>query len=142
MSAEDVLAIDGALAAYCQLCDDGDFQRLAEQFTPGGTFSFGDDVASGRAAIVEWFTANHPPRRRGKHVTMNAIVEVLDNRAHVVSDFVHLRVIDGAITPVIAGRYRDAFVRIDGRWFIERRDAETEMVTVPRLMHETDNRRG
>jgi hypothetical protein len=129
---EDELAIRRTLAAYCRLCDEGDFAGLAGQFAPDATFAFGDAVATGRPALVAWFETNHPPERRGKHLTMNTIVDVTGDSATVESDFVHLRVIDGVITPEIAGRYVDTFVRLDGRWLIERRDARMDMLTRPR----------
>jgi 3-phenylpropionate/cinnamic acid dioxygenase small subunit len=125
----DELAIRRTLAAYCQLCDDGDFAGLAEQFAPDGTFAIGDTVATGRTAVMAWFETNHPPERRGKHLTMNTILDVTGDSATVESDFVHLRVIEGAITPEVAGRYLDTFVRLDGRWLILRRDARMEMLT-------------
>ena len=125
----DELAIRRALAAYCQLCDDGDFADLAEQFAPDGTFAFGDTAVTGRAGLVGWFEANLPAERRGKHLTTNTIVDVTGDAATAVSDFVHLRVIDRVITAEIAGRYLDSFVRADGRWLIERRDVRMQMLT-------------
>jgi uncharacterized protein (TIGR02246 family) len=128
----DELAIRRTLAAYCQLCDDGDFAGLADQFAPDGAFVIGGTVAAGRAAVVAWFEANHPPKRRGKHLTMNTIVDVIGDSGTVESDFVHLRVIDGVITPEVAGRYLDTFLRLDGRWLIARRDARIQMLTTSR----------
>jgi hypothetical protein len=128
----DELAIRRTLAVYCQLCDDGDFAGLADQFAPDGAFVIGGTVATGRAAVVAWFETNHPPRRRGKHLTMNTIVDVTGDSATAESDFVHLRVFDGVITPEVAGRYLDTFVRLEGRWLIGRRDARMEMLTTSR----------
>ena len=124
MSVDDELGIRRTLAAYCHLIDDGDFHRLVQEFTPDGTFAFGPKVATGRDALVAWFDENHPPHRRGKHVTVNTVVDVDGDRASARSDFVFLRHIDGALTIEAAGRYRDRLVRIDGRWMIVRRDAE------------------
>ena len=123
-SLRDELAILRVLAAYCQLCDDGDFAELVEQFTPDGVIAFGDDIATGREELRAWFERRQPPERRGKHLTLNPIVELAGRRARVASDFVFLRIVDGVPTPAIAGRYRDEFRREGDRWCIERRDIE------------------
>jgi hypothetical protein len=124
----DLLAISTiqrALATYCQLCDDGEFRRLAEQFAPDGSFVFAGETVTGRGDLERWFEAAQPPRRRGKHLTTNAIIDVEGDRASVVSDFVFVRLVGGVPAPEIAGRYRDVFVRTGDRWLIEQRDVET-----------------
>jgi len=118
------LAISRTLAEYCQLCDDGEFARLSERFTPGGSFAFGGDVVTGRDALEEWFAERQRPELRGKHLTTNAIIDVDGDHARSVSDFLFVRTIDGRVTPQVAGRYRDTFVRSGGRWLIERREVE------------------
>jgi SnoaL-like domain len=120
----DELAVERTLAAYCHLCDDGDFARLVELFTPDGSVAFGREVVTGRDALMIWFANRQPPERRGKHLTMNIIVDIDGNRAEAVSDYVFLRLVDGAVIPAIAGRYRDRLGRDGNRWVIERRDIE------------------
>ncbi len=119
-----VLGIQRTLAAYCQLCDDGEFRRLAERFAPDGVFVFAGEQVAGRDALERWFERAQPLRRRGKHLTTNAAIDVEGDRASVVSDFVFLRLVAGVVRPELAGRYRDAFVRIGDQWLIERRDVE------------------
>ena len=118
------LRIRRTLAAYCQLVDDGEFHRLAEQFAPDGCFCYAGEVVTGRDALERWF-ARTAPRRPGKHLTMNAIVDITGDRAAVVSDFLFVRFIDGRVQPDLAGRYRDAFVKVGDEWLIARRDIET-----------------
>jgi 3-phenylpropionate/cinnamic acid dioxygenase small subunit len=118
------VAISRTLAEYCQLCDDGEFPALVERFAPDGSFAFGGDVVTGREALEGWFARNQRPELRGKHFTSNAIIDVDDGRARAVSDFLFLRRIDGVVTPQVAGRYRDTFVKLGGRWLIERREVE------------------
>jgi ketosteroid isomerase-like protein len=122
-----ILRIQRALAAYCQLCDDAEFWQLAQVFAPDGVFVFAGAEVTGRDALAAWFERAQPPRRRGKHFTTNAIVDVDPggDTASAVSDFVFVQFIDGAPKPQIAGRYRDKFVRFDGDWLIERREVET-----------------
>ena len=124
MTIADESEIRRTIAAYCHLIDDGDFRRLAEEFTPDGSFAFGEQVATGRDALVAWFAKNQPPHRRGKHITTNIIVDIDGDRASARSDFLFLRRIDGVVATEAAGRYRDTFVRTDGRWMIQRRDTE------------------
>jgi uncharacterized protein (TIGR02246 family) len=119
---EDELAIRRVLAAYCHRIDDGDLGAVADLFTTDGCFAFGRQEASGRAALVAWFEENHPPERRGKHMSVNPVIEIDADAATVESDFAFVRWIDGALTTEAVGRYRDTFARIDGRWRIERRD--------------------
>jgi hypothetical protein len=124
LNAEDERGVLRTIAEYCRLLDDGDLVRLAGLFTPDGTFAFGRTSATGRDALVQWFEQNHPPPRRGKHITANSIVDGDDERATAVSDFLFVRRIDGNLTIEAAGRYVDVFVRSNGRWLIERRDAQ------------------
>jgi len=123
-SLRDELAILRVLAAYCQLCDDGNFADLVEQFTPDGVIAFGDDAVTGRQELHAWFERRQTPERRGKHLTFNPIVELGGRRARAASDFVFLRLVDGVPTPAITGRYRDELRREAGHWRIERRDIE------------------
>jgi hypothetical protein len=120
----DELAIRRTLSSYCHLCDDGDFSRLVNQFTPHGALVFGDEVVTGRAELLTWFERNQPPEFRGKHLMTNTVVEVADDRASALSDFVFLRLVDGRPRPAIAGRYRDDLVRTGDRWLLERRDIQ------------------
>lgn len=119
-----MLAIQRTLAAYCHLCDDGEFRRLAELFAADGSFVFAGETVTGRPALERWFQAAQPPGRRGKHLTTNAIIDLEVDSANVVSDFVFVRMVDGVIVPAMAGRYRDIFVKIDDQWVFRRRQVE------------------
>jgi 3-phenylpropionate/cinnamic acid dioxygenase small subunit len=120
----DELAIRRTLAACCQHLDDGDFSAVAEQFTPDGSISFGDrGGASGRAGIEAWYAERNPPERRGRHLTVNTIVDLDGDRATAWSDFTFLGFVDGDLRPLFAGRYHDEFARAEGRWLIARRVA-------------------
>lgn len=120
----DELAVTRTLAMYCHLCDDGDFARLVELFALDGSVAFDEEVVTGRDALTTWFASRQPAERRGKHLVVNMIVDVDGDHATAVSDYVFLRLVDGAVTPTIAGRYRDRLRRDVARWVIERRDIE------------------
>ena len=132
MTVEDELALQRLLAEYCHRIDRGDFTALAELFTVDGSFAWGDDVPTGRADLATWFEGRQPPHRRGKHVSVNPVVDIDGDRADVVSDYLFVRWIKGALTIETAGRYVDRCARVDGRWLIERRDAEMLMPPPPR----------
>ena len=105
-------AIADLLAEYCHLCDDGEFEALADRFSEDGTFEFGEHRMTGRAELRVWLEATQPPERRGKHVTTNVRITVDVDRATVVSDFVFLVKKDGRLVPLLAGRYDDDLERV------------------------------
>jgi SnoaL-like domain len=76
----DELAIRKTLAAYCHHLDDGDVSGLAHQFTKEGTYTYGPTHASGRSTLESWFAEMNPAERRGKHLTMNVIIDVKGDR--------------------------------------------------------------
>jgi 3-phenylpropionate/cinnamic acid dioxygenase small subunit len=120
----DELAIRRTLAAYCQHLDDGDFSAVAHQFTPDGSITFGDrGGATGRAEIEAWYAERNPPERRGRHLTLNTIVDLEGDHATAWSDFAFLGFVVGELRPLFAGRYHDEFVRAEGGWLIARRVA-------------------
>jgi ketosteroid isomerase-like protein len=125
----DELAIRRALATYSQRLDDGDFAGLAALFTSDGTFDYSGQGTTGRAQLEHWFATMNPPERLGKHLTLNVVVDVDGDHASVSSDFLFLRLADGSITPAITGRYRDDFVRTDGRWLLRSRVVQPRRVT-------------
>lgn len=114
----DELAIRRTLAAYCHHLDDGDFSSLAHPFTEHGSFTYGPAHASGRARLESWFAGMNPPERRGKHLTMNVIVDVEGDRAVAYSDYLFVRIVDGTLTPLFSGRYHDDLLRAEGGWLI------------------------
>lgn len=122
----DELAVRELLAAYCHRVDDGLFDALVELFTPDGAFVRGKRAYEGRAALLAFFGARQgTPEQRGRHLTLNPEIAIDGRRARVLADFLYLRMIDGKITPVITGRYRDELVRgDDGRWRFARRVVE------------------
>ncbi len=121
---EDELAIRRILASYCLFLDDGQFGALAELFTADGSFSYAGAAVSGRADIEAWFTSSQPPGRRGKHLTLNSLIDVEGDHAAVTSDYLWVRSVNAVISLGLAGRYRDILVRNDGRWLMARRAAE------------------
>jgi hypothetical protein len=120
------LEIRRVLAAYCHHCDDARFAELLGLFAPDGCFVRGTMKVAGHAALREYFESRQGrPEQRGRHLTLNTEIDIDADQARALSDFVYLKFVDGRITPIIAGRYRDDLVRMqDGRWRFARREVE------------------
>jgi ketosteroid isomerase-like protein len=118
-------AITKLIYTYAERIDAGDFDGVAEILAHATlTFEgFGEGV-EGRDAIAALYSRT--TRRyedgtpRTKHVMTNVMVDVADDgdAASSRSYFTVLQAVPGELTlqPVIAGRYRHTYVRIDGHW--------------------------
>ena len=129
-------AIRNLLGTYCEVMDAGDWVALGALFTTG---QLQDDkgraIAHGAAAVTELWTSmvrlyDGSPRTR--HLVTGPVIEVTGETATCRSSFAVLQQVgDGPLRPVAAGRYRDAFACIDGRWhFVSRQfllDQEGDM---------------
>ncbi|MFC5754464.1 nuclear transport factor 2 family protein [Actinomadura rugatobispora] len=124
---EDELAVRTTLARYCRTCDDGDIAGVSALFAPDGVFAVParNLEARGTAAITACFEESQgPPERRGKHLTLNTVLETGNGRVTAVSDFLFLRPVGAQPVLAMAGRYDDEFVKIDGRWVFARREVQ------------------
>ena len=120
------LAIHRLFAAYCHRCDDGEFDALVDLFQPDGEFVVGGDVARGRAELLEFFQVRQGrPQQRGRHVTVNVLVELDGDHASAVSDFVFFHGGADTVVPRIVGRYHDDLAQVDGVWRFVRREVRT-----------------
>jgi ketosteroid isomerase-like protein len=126
-AATAVHAITNLIYSYAERIDNGDFAGVAGIFEHATlTFEGFDDAISGREAVEKLYT--NTTRRyddgtpRTKHVMTNVIVEVADDASDASSRsyFTVLQAVPGefALQPVIAGRYRHTYERVDGRWRI------------------------
>jgi ketosteroid isomerase-like protein len=118
-------AITKLIYTYAERIDAGDFAGVAEVFADATlTFEGFDDAVTGRDAIAALYTRT--TRRyedgtpRTKHVMTNVMVDVADDGETAASRsyFTVLQAVPGALAlqPVIAGRYRHTYTRVDGRW--------------------------
>ena len=122
-SLQDELGVRRTLAAYCHLCDDGAFDELVALFTSDAALIYGERRARGPEEIHAFFSERQAiPEERGKHLTMNTVVDVQGDRARALSDLLYLKFVDGVLTPWVTGRYRDELVRVDGQWRFARRE--------------------
>ena len=117
MASDDYEGIRRALGRYCQLNDDGQFDRWGELFTEDATFRYGDQVeVHGRDEIKAFVSAAQPPEARGRHVIMNEIIDVDGDTAEVRADFIFFSPSDGPVLAIAANRYHDRLQRSGDGW--------------------------
>ncbi len=118
-------AITELIYTYADRIDAGDFAGVGEVFAHATlTFEGFGDAVSGRDAIRSLY--ERTTRRyedgtpRTKHVMSNVMVNVGADGVIATSRsyFTVLQAVPGALAlqPVIAGRYRNAYACVDGRW--------------------------
>jgi ketosteroid isomerase-like protein len=120
-------AITKLIYTYAERIDNGDFAGVGELFGHATlTFEGFGDAVRGQEAIEALYTRT--TRRyedgtpRTKHVMTNVIVDVEDEgeggTASSRSYFTVLQAVPGelALQPVIAGRYRHGYEKVDGHW--------------------------
>jgi 3-phenylpropionate/cinnamic acid dioxygenase small subunit len=128
LSIEDVVAqleITRLVYAYADCVDRGDYDGVAELFRDAGMSSEGSDhVDRGYDAIhrryVDWTRRlDDDGTPHTKHVTTNVVIDV-DHDAGTAEGRAYFTVFQQTdvlpLQPIIAGRYRDRFERVDGTW--------------------------
>lgn len=112
---EDTEEIRRLDATYCRLLDGGDWDGLAELFTPDGEF-IGLDRVRGRAELRRFFgTLSDGGLTAFWHYVTNHEITIDGDTAQVRSALWQPCVQDG-VPHVAAGRYHDHLVRLDGNW--------------------------
>jgi 3-phenylpropionate/cinnamic acid dioxygenase small subunit len=129
-------AITRLLHRYAEAIDAGDFDAVADLFAEGEITAEGSDVVTrGRAAVRALYDATtriYPETGtpRTKHVVTNVTVEVDETgeTARATSYFTVLQATPRlALQPIVAGRYRDAFVFTADEWRFARRHIICEL---------------
>jgi 3-phenylpropionate/cinnamic acid dioxygenase small subunit len=132
---DDVTAIANLISRYAELIDAGDFEAVADLLADAEVTAEGSShVTRGRDEVLALYTSttrryeDGTPRTR--HLTTNLITEVEDDSATVRSYFTVLQAVSDALTlqPIIAGRYRDRFVRSGGGWRFAARHITVDLV--------------
>lgn len=130
-------AIRNLLGLYCELIDAGDFDGVGELFA-GAVLrdDAGNETARGRDGVAALYTAttrrhaDGTPRTR--HLTLNPIIEVdaAAGTATARSSYVVLQATDAVpLQPIISGRYRDRFARLEGGgWAFTERAFSVDLV--------------
>ena len=124
-SMHEELAIHRVLARYCHTIDDGAFDEFAALWAVDAEFVLYGEVTRGRDAIRDAIAAMQPPERRGRHLTVNAVVDIRGDAASAVSDFLFFhREPDAPVELRFIGRYHDELVRSEDGWQFGRREIE------------------
>lgn len=131
--------IENLLHTYAERIDSGDLEGVADLFVHGRILASPDagpaGAIVGREGVLKLYRASTRIYDDGsphtKHVTTNSIIEVEEGAqaAAARSYFtVFQRLEDFPLQPIIAGRYRDTFRRIDGRWWFDTRIMIVDLV--------------
>jgi 3-phenylpropionate/cinnamic acid dioxygenase small subunit len=125
---EDESTIRRMLIEYGAFLDAKDYASYAALFAPDGVWQGGFGTFTGPAAIAAMLTANLGAPEAGYvnktnfHMLTNPLIEIDGDRAHVESKYLFWTASpDNRPTPLLAGRYVDEFVRVNGAWKIARR---------------------
>jgi ketosteroid isomerase-like protein len=123
-------AITRLVHSYAERIDRGDFEGVAELLAHAAlTVEGSEEVRRGRSEILRRYAET--TRRyedcgtpRTQHVTTNLIVDV-DEGAGTATCRSYFTVLQQtpelSLQPIIAGRYHDAFERVEGEWRFSRR---------------------
>jgi len=130
----DRAAIERLIFVYAERLDAGDFAAVADLFSDAILKASGRVVATDRQAIQRLYESS--TRRyedgtpRTKHVVTNVVIEI-DERAEAATARSYFTVFqalpDFPLQVIIAGRYRDAFVREAGQWRFTEREIIPEL---------------
>jgi 3-phenylpropionate/cinnamic acid dioxygenase small subunit len=122
---EDKEGIRELLARYCFLLDGYQLREFAALFTADGEWISRNGTAKGREAIERLLRGLVPPPapgKRRKHFTANIIIDLSDDSATVISNFLVVRDSDAGPAIAVAGTYEDVVVRtLEGWKFTSRR---------------------
>ena len=120
---DDATQIINVIGEYAHAVADERWDDWAALFHPDGRVVLRGHVYRGTADLRAFIEASHRGRDPAKVFSANLKLDIKDDEARVVSDFLLLRSKEPD-TFVIAscGRYRDIMVRGSGGWrFVERR---------------------
>jgi SnoaL-like domain len=120
----DYAEISSLLYRYAELLNTGQFDLVGELFSRGRVSVEGNpNVYVGAAEVAEMYRSTTSSENGVDSLlfTSNVQVSIEGEEAKAKSYFIAYHQRPGAILPVVGGRYRDRFNRIDDKWtFVER----------------------
>ncbi len=127
--------IEKLILVYADLVDAGDFEGVARLFADGSIRAPSlPEAARGRDAVLGMYERTVRRYDDGtphtKHVPTNLVIDV-DAKAGAAPARSHFTVFqalpDFPLQAILAGRYRDRFARVDGRWHFAEREIVPEL---------------
>ena len=117
-------AITGLMFLYTERIDAGDFEGLGAIFANAAITADGTDIeVRGAEAVADYYRSMnvvHPDGTlRTRHLAVNVITDIDEDAgtATARSGFVVLQQTPALpLQPIVTGRYRDRFTRVDGVW--------------------------
>ena len=109
---------------YCWALDERDWDSLSEVFSSDAYAKYGVTEHKGIDSIIEKCQKALLPLDFSHHMVTNHVVELEDNEATCKCYFQaqHVRnSTPGGVNFIIAGKYEDELIRIDGKWRISSR---------------------
>jgi uncharacterized protein (TIGR02246 family) len=129
--ADEKDAIRELMARYCYALDACDFAGVAALFAADGEWTTTYGAAKGRTAIEALLASVVPRPGEGpqrKHYITNIVIRLDGDRAAATSDYLVVRESDRGLLPVMGGRYKDQFAKIDGEWVFARKELEHHII--------------
>jgi 3-phenylpropionate/cinnamic acid dioxygenase small subunit len=120
--------IENLVYTYAERIDAGDLTGVAELFRHGRIEAAPGVIVEGSEKVRRLYEGStrlyEDGTPRSRHVTTNVIIEVDDDAgtaAARASYVVFQQTDELPLQPIIAGRYRDTFHRVDGEWCFDTR---------------------
>jgi uncharacterized protein (TIGR02246 family) len=146
---EDEREIRELLIRYAQCLDGRDFDGYANLFTEDGRWYGRLGEAKGRDGIREMLLDSFGPTPEGFvntnnfHLMTNFLIEIDGDTARADSRITYFaRGKDNRPVPMLAGRYEDEFVRVEGRWLFSSRHVIGEIPTMEEAPEPTPEESG
>ncbi|MCB1704492.1 MAG: nuclear transport factor 2 family protein [Halioglobus sp.] len=134
---EDSRCIENLIYCYAERIDSGDLEGVAELFRHGEIISPAHNVSrSGYDEVLKMYQLScrlyeETGTPQTKHLTTNVIIELHDDGC-TASARAYYTVIQATaalpLQPIISGRYRDRFQKVDGDWRFRSREMIVDLI--------------
>lgn len=134
---EDSRLIENLIYCYAERIDNGDLEGVAELFRDAEIASTVHNVCrTGFDEVLKMYELScrlyeSTGTPLTKHLTTNVIIE-LDESGREANARSYYTVIQAAdslpLQPIISGRYRDLFRKVEGRWQFARREMIVDLI--------------
>jgi len=139
--AQDRAEIEDLMSRYLFAIDYFDWDAYVATFAPDGELEFASGISRGRDAIRtsvtnfsqgigRFYHTRDGAMAKLRHVTLQSVVRIEGDRAWARTQWVEMANHGPEDTMKMGtyGLYEDEFVRLDGRWLIQRRNVLNEFI--------------